>query len=260
VAVRRRPERDAPGQHFLRSSRLAAALVRDAGIQPGDLALDIGAGTGVLTGALVDAGATVTALELDPVRAAGLQRRFSQRPVRIVEANACTWSWPRERFAVVANLPFSGTGAILDSLLRDPGAGLCQADLIVQWEFAEKHASIWPATLRGVYWRAWFEPAIVARLSRRAFTPVPSVDAAVLRFARRAEPLVPVDAHVRYRRFLADAFHLRVPIARALRGTVTPRELKRLAQVLGFDASSYPRDLDARQWASVFAFALLRRS
>lgn len=260
MAVRQRPERDARGQHFLRSSQLAAALVRDAGIQPGDLALDIGAGTGVLTGALADAGATVTALELDPVLAAGLRRRFPERVVRVVEADAREWRWPRQRFAVVANLPFAGTGSILDSLLRDPGVGLRRADVIVQWEFAEKHASVWPGTLRSVYWRAWFEPAVVARLSRRAFTPVPSVDAAVLRFARRAEPLVPVVLHSRYRRFLADAFNSRAPIASALRGKVTPRELKRLAAVLGFDAASYPRDLDARQWAGVFAFAELRRS
>jgi 16S rRNA A1518/A1519 N6-dimethyltransferase RsmA/KsgA/DIM1 with predicted DNA glycosylase/AP lyase activity len=260
VAVRQRPERDARGQHFLRSSQLAAGLVRDAEVKPGDSAFDIGAGTGVLTCALVDAGATVTALELDPVLAADLRRRFAERDVGVVEANASGWRWPRERFTVVANLPFSGTGAILDGLLRDPGNGLYQADVIVQWEFAAKHASIWPGTLRSVYWRAWFEPAIVARLSRRAFAPVPSVDAAVFRFARRAEPLVPVDLHRRYRQFLADAFHSRAPLAKALRGQVTPRELKRMASALGFDASSYPRDLDARQWARVFAFAHLRRS
>jgi 23S rRNA (adenine-N6)-dimethyltransferase len=259
VAVRPRPERDARGQHFLRSSQLAAELVRDAGVQPGDSAVDIGAGTGVLTRALVDAGATVTALELDPALAAGLRQRFPEHDVRVVEANACRCSWPPERFTVVANLPFAGTGAILDNLLRDPSGGLYRADVIVQWEFAEKHSSVWPGTLRGVYWRAWFELAIVARLSRGAFTPVPSVDAAVLRFTRRAQSLVPVGEHGPYRRFLADAFHARAPLARALRGKVTPRELRRLASVLAFDAASYPRDLDARQWARVFAFAHDRR-
>ena len=259
MAVRHRPERDARGQHFLRSSQLAAELVRHAGIQPGDSVIDIGAGTGVLTRALVDAGASVTALELDSALVVSLQRRFADRSVRIVEVNACDWSWPAERFAVVANLPFAGTGAVLDSLLRDPGSGLYQADVIVQWEFAAKHASLWPGTLRGVFWRAWFDVAIAARLSRRAFTPTPSVDAAVLRFGRRSEPLVPVDAHASYRRFLADAFATRARLSRALGGHVTTRELRKLASVLGFDSSSYPRDLDARQWASVFVFVRGRR-
>ena len=255
MAVRQRPEREARGQHFLRSSRLAADLVREAGVGRGQRAFDIGAGTGVLTAALLDAGAAVTALEIDPALAADLRRRFSGRDVRVVETDACRWSWPHESFSIVSNLPFAGSGAVLDNLLRNPGHGLHHADVIVQWEFAQKHAAVWPTTLRGVYWRAWFELGIVARLTRGAFSPAPSVDAAVLRFARRHEPLVPAEAHERYRQFLAKAFHSRAPLGSALKGRVTPRELRRLAPVLGFDASSYPRDLDARQWAGVFAFA-----
>ena len=125
----------------------------------------------------------------------------------------------------------------------------------MQWEFAQKHAAVWPTTLRAACWRAWFELGIVARLARGAFSPVPSVDAAVLRLVRRREPLVPVEAHERYKQFLTEAFHSRAPLRSALKREVTPRELRRLAPVLGFDASSYPRDLDARQWAGVFAFA-----
>jgi 23S rRNA (adenine-N6)-dimethyltransferase len=140
--------------------------------------VDIGAGTGVLTSALADAGASVVALELDATLAARLRQRFGERDVAVVEADARHWNWPREPFTVVSNLPFAGSGAILSSLLRDPGTGLEHADVIVQWELARKHAEVWPTTLRGAYWRAWFDLAIVARLSRSAFAPTPSVDAA----------------------------------------------------------------------------------
>ena len=64
-----------------------------------------------------------------------------------------------------------------------------------------------------------------------------------------------VDAHDAYWRFLAHAFEARAPLTRALRGRLTPRELRRLGPVLGFDASAFPRDLDARQWALLFGFA-----
>ena len=75
----RRPARAARGQHFLRSSRLAAELVREAGVAAGDVVVDVGAGTGLLTRELAAAGARVTALELDPALAADLRRRFAGR-------------------------------------------------------------------------------------------------------------------------------------------------------------------------------------
>ncbi len=255
MAVRQRPPRGAPGQHFLRSSRLAAELVADAGIAPGELVIDIGAGTGVLTNALANAGARVTAVELDPALAADLRRRFADRGVEVVEADARDWRWAREPFSVVANLPFTGSGAILGGLLADPATGLRQADVIVQWELAQKQSAVWPATLRSTYWRAWFELAIVARLSRSAFSPPPSVDAAVLRVSRRASALVPPSEHRSYRAFLEEGFGAQDRLSRALRRRISPRQFKRLAAVLGFDPDARARDLDARQWARLYAAA-----
>jgi 23S rRNA (adenine-N6)-dimethyltransferase len=114
--------------------------------------------------------------------------------------------------------------------------------------------------MRATYWRAWFDVAIVARLARSAFSPPPSVDTAVLRFTRRAHPLVPPGEHERYRQLLGEAFRARVPLQRALRGRLTPRELRRLASLLGFDPASHARDLDPRQWAAVFSHARERNN
>ena len=217
--------------------------------------VDVGAGSGLITDALLAAGARVLALELDPHLVATLRERFEGRAVEVVAADARRFAWPRNPFSVVSNLPFAGSGEILAGLLRDPSSGLRQADVIVQWELAHKHAAIWPATMRATYWRAWLEIAIVGKLSRHAFAPPPGVDAAILRASRREIPLVPVERHEDYRRFLAQAFEARAPLGRALRRHVSPRELRRLAAVLGFDPAGLPRDLDARQWAGIFAYA-----
>jgi 23S rRNA (adenine-N6)-dimethyltransferase len=254
VAVRRRPAPRAPGQHFLRSSRLARDLVRDAALPRGGLAVDLGAGTGVLTRALAESGARVLAVELDPRLADELRRRFSGCPVDVVEADACDLCWPDEPFSVVANLPFAGSGAILDHLLGDPRTPLRRGHLLVQWEFAAKVAAIWPATVRSIHWRAWYDVEIAGRLSRFAFSPAPSVDAAVLRVGRRRLPLVDTTEHARYRAFLSDAFATRKPLPRALHRHLTPRQLRRQSELLGFAPSALPRDLDARQWAALYVF------
>jgi 23S rRNA (adenine-N6)-dimethyltransferase len=253
VAVRRRPAREAPGQHFLRSRRLAADLVAEAGVARGDLVVDIGAGTGALTGALARAGAEVIALEVDGTLAAQLRRRFASTPsVAVVEGDVLAWSRPDRPFAVVANLPFARSGAILDRLLGDPGSGLRRADVIVQWELAVKQAAVWPATMRATYWGAWWELSVARRLARSAFAPPPAVFAAVLRIVRRERPLVAVHRSAAYRRLLDHAFSSRQPLTRCLAPYTSRRELKRLAAVHGFDPGGLPRDLDRRQWAAVF--------
>lgn len=208
----RRPG-SARSQHFLRSQALAAELVRDAEVRPGDLVLDLGAGSGRLTAELARARARVLAVELDPHWAWRMRGRWEN--VEVVLGDAASLPLPREPFRVVANLPFARTNAILRHLLDDPRLPLVRADLIVEWGVAIKRALPWPSTFNDVVWGAWYSAAVTRRLPRVAFEPAPSVDAGVLVFERRAFPLVPVDLVERYRRFVAAGFRRR-PDARDL--------------------------------------------
>jgi 23S rRNA (adenine-N6)-dimethyltransferase len=239
VAVRAR--HSARGQHFLRSSALAAELVRAAGIRRGDLVLDLGAGTGVLTRALAGAGARVIPVELDPVLARGLRSRSPD----VVEENILRVRFPREPFRVLANLPFDCTTAVLRRLLQ-PRVPLLSADVIVQWGFAAKRSAIWPSTRLGVEWAAWHELSVARRIPRSCFAPPPSVDCGVLRVTRRDVPLVPVENASDYRRFVERGFR------RGLRAVTTTLQLKRAAMELGFARDAAPRDLAPDQWSALY--------
>jgi 23S rRNA (adenine-N6)-dimethyltransferase len=245
VSAQARPR----GRHALRSRAFADELVRDAGVVPGSLVLDLGAGGGALTRALADAGAHVRAVEVDSVALRELTARFAQDPrIDVVEADATALPLPTEPFSVVANLPFAAGTAILRRLLGDPRVPLTQLDAIVEWGLAAKRTAVWPSTLLGCAWGAWYELSLVRRVPRASFVPPPSVDTAVLRAGRRSEPLVAPEEAGAYEALLRRAFAARVPLDRVL-----PRgHVHRVAHELGFDPHAAARDLDVRQWAALY--------
>ncbi len=246
VSAQTRPR----GRHALRSRAFADELVRDAGIPPGTLVLDLGAGAGALTRALADADARVCAIELDPAALQQLETRFSDNPrVEVVAGDATVLPLPDEPFAVVGNLPFAAGTTILRRLLGDPRLPLTQLDAIVEWGLAAKRTAVWPSTLLGCSWGAWYELSIARRVSRASFVPPPGVDAAVLRATRRPKPLVVADEARAYQAVLRRAFESRAPLDRIFpRGVV-----HRVAHELGFDPHAAARDLDARQWPALYA-------
>ena len=246
MAVRPRSPRGR-GRHFLRSSRLAAELVHAAGIRSSDLVLDLGAGAGILTAALARSGAHVTAVEIDSDLAARLRQRFDD----VVEGDALRVALPRDPFKVVANLPFGAGTAILRRLL-DPRVPLERADVIVEWGLAAKRSAVWPSTQLSAYWGAWFELSLTRRLPRSVFAPPPSVDAGVLRVVRRADPPIAVRDARAYWAFLARGYK------HGPRSVISWTTLKQLEAELGFDRRAAPRDLDAGQWAALFAHAVRR--
>jgi 23S rRNA (adenine-N6)-dimethyltransferase len=237
------------GRHALRSRAFADELVRDAGVAPGSLVLDIGAGGGVITRALSAARARVWAIEVDQAALSQLRLRFATDPsVDVMEADATSVALPTDPFAVVANLPFVVGTAILRRLLGDPCVPLTQLDAIVEWGLAAKRTAIWPSTLLGCMWSARYELELVRRVPRGCFAPPPSVDAAVLRATRRADPLIPPEDAHRYEAFLRRVYDSQLPVDRVL-----PRRLvHRVAHAQAFDPRAHARDLDARQWAQLY--------
>ena len=164
------------GWHRL-DNRWARRVVDAAGIVPGELVLDIGAGDGALTAPLVEAGARVIAIELHPRRAAQLRARFGGEAVTIVEADAARVAWPSGPFRIVSAPPYGISTALLRRMLA-PRSRLVAADVVLQRAVVNRWSS--PTAPAAARWLRRYTAEIGLRLPRGAFDPRPRVDSAVL--------------------------------------------------------------------------------
>lgn len=171
------------GWHRLHPDR-AERLVEAAGIRPGDLVLDLGAGDGALTEPLRAAGARVLAVELHPRRAARLRTRFAQvagreaGTVTVVEADLEDFRWPSAAFRVVANPPWT-LGVPLLRALTARGSTLLTAHLVLPRGLVQQAAG---SRRRGL--GPEYAASALDRLPQHAFTPPPPGPAGVLEVRR----------------------------------------------------------------------------
>jgi 23S rRNA (adenine-N6)-dimethyltransferase len=155
-------------------------VVAEAAVKPGELVLDIGAGEGALTGPLVEAGARVIAVELNPRRAQILRDRFPGTTV--LELDAAELRLPARPFRVVANPPYGITSFLLRQLLTTR-SGLTGAHLVLQRAVVRKY-TVDPHRRFHLDRRFHLERGL--QLPRNAFSPPPKVDSAVLVVRRKS--------------------------------------------------------------------------
>ncbi|MFP7706593.1 16S rRNA (adenine(1518)-N(6)/adenine(1519)-N(6))-dimethyltransferase RsmA [Trueperella sp. LYQ141] len=210
------------GQNFVHDGGTVRRIVRDAGVGPADRVLEIGPGLGSLTLALLEAGAVVSAVEIDPPLAALLPQTVAQYAPqdneRFAVCQADALRITPEQFAVpkacyqaaesastaretgvthhfdpqflVANLPYNVAVPVLLRLIE-----LCptinRVTVMVQMEVAQRLAASPGSRVYGVpsAKAAWdMEVRQGAKISRSVFWPIPNVDSALVHLERRATP------------------------------------------------------------------------
>jgi 23S rRNA (adenine-N6)-dimethyltransferase len=155
--------------------------VAAAPVEPGDLVVDLGAGTGPLTGWLVRRGARVVAVELHAGRAAALRQRFADAPVVVVQADVTRLHLPRRPFRVVANPPFAVSVAILKRLFGTERP-LLSADLVLPHHLAVRWSNGRGATMSR--WPRDVVALLGPRVPAHAFRPPPPSPVSVLQLRR----------------------------------------------------------------------------
>jgi len=250
-----RPSR-ALGQHFVVDPNTVRRVVRLAGVEPGDHVVEIGAGLGSLTLALAEAGAAVTAVELDrhllPVLdevLAGVE----PAPV-VVHANALELDWTSllrgaAHWQLVANLPYNvATPLVLDVLDHVPA--IERLFVMVQREAGERLAAR-PASaaygIPSVKVAYWADADVVARVGPNVFLPPPKVESVLVRIVRRPNPATDADPVRLFALVRAGFGQRRKMLRRALAGLVEPAAF----ELSGVRPEARAEELSVIEWGKL---------
>lgn len=187
------------GQNFVNDPGTVRKIVRNAGVQAGEQVLEIGPGLGSLTLALLEAGAQVSAVEIDPPLAQALpttaQARFPEAKLQVFTADALTITGPESidgatPVRLVANLPYNVAVPIVLTVLEKLPS-IQTVLVMVQAEVADRLAATPGNKIYGVPSAkvAWYASARrTLTIGRNVFYPVPNVDSALVKIERRPQP------------------------------------------------------------------------
>src|SRR4051812_28729990 len=216
------------GQHFLADPRILARIADALELQPNDRVLEIGAGPGALTGALLARAGEVTAIEKDRDLVPALRARFPG--ARVIEGDALELDWhalASHPFLLAGNIPYNITSPLLDKALIPPRPA--RIVFLVQKEVADR------VTARAgtpEYGALSIGIQVVANAERLftvpagAFHPRPKVDSAVLRLSPLATPAIGDDERESFRRVVVGLFGFR-----------RKQMLRALRELTGWDAA-----------------------
>lgn len=174
------------GQNFLKSTAAISKIIEAGEINSSDVILEIGPGKGVLTEKLLGAGGKVIAIEKDRELYEFLSEKFKEKieSGNLALENTDILKFNSEKigkgYKIIANIPYNITGAILKKFLSAKNQPERMV-LMVQQEVAERiMARNGKESILSVSVKAYGEPKIITKVSKRYFSPMPRVDSAVI--------------------------------------------------------------------------------
>jgi 16S rRNA (adenine1518-N6/adenine1519-N6)-dimethyltransferase len=242
--------RRSSGQNFVVDANTVRRIVAAAGLDAGDVVLEIGPGLGSLTLGLAETVARVVAVEID----AGLVRALEETVggcdnVEVVHADALEIDLGEtvgEPARLVANLPYNVATPLVMRALHDPR--IRDVFVMVQREVGERwcarpgdplHAGV------SVKIALVADATMVLRIPRTVFHPVPNVDSVMVRLTRRADAPDP-DRRDRLFALVDLAFaHRRKTLRNNLRGAYPEPVVTAAAEEAGIDLGARAETLDA---------------
>lgn len=242
-------------QNFLKSPEFVKDLIDRTNIGADDLVVEIGPGKGTITKLLASKAGRVIGVEMDDKLFTDLQKQFQGNSnVEIIKADFLKWKLPPKPYKVFSNIPFNMTTEIVVKLLSADNPPTV-AYLVMQDKAAERFIGD-PAsknTQMSILLKPYFEMAIVARIDRKQFTPVPKVNAVLAMFKKRQKPLVEPRLRQLFRDFVIYGYNQWKPTVLAAFGKIFTRKQVAILEKKANIRGAKPRDLNFEQWLVLFS-------
>lgn len=175
------------GQHFLCDPNVARRIVSALRAPVEAPVVEIGPGTGALTGLLAERFSSFAAIEIDKRAVEFVRKEHPGVTVWHVDVLEVDFGTLSDELGgplhVIGNLPYNVTSPILFKLLQSSGA-VCEAVLLMQREVAERIVAAPRTKAYGapsVLIQLCARPELLFSVSRNVFKPKPAVESAVLR-------------------------------------------------------------------------------
>jgi 16S rRNA (adenine1518-N6/adenine1519-N6)-dimethyltransferase len=250
------------GQNFVVDANSVRRIVQVAGVTASDRVVEIGPGLGSLTLAILETGATVTAVEIDHRLAARLAETAAAHGVpsgalTVVDADALrVTELPGDPEVLVANLPYNVSVPVLLHFLETFPA-LQRGVVMVQAEVGERMAAgpgskIYGApSVKAAWYGSW---RLAGNVSRQVFWPVPNVDSVLVAFILDSEPRGTEEERRRTFAIVDAAFQQRRKMLRqALAGVVgaTAAEASALLESAGVAPTARGEELGVEDYLRI---------
>jgi 23S rRNA (adenine-N6)-dimethyltransferase len=239
---------------LLKNPRFVSSLLNKTDIDSKDTVVEIGAGTGVITGQLLDKVKKVIAIEYDKDLVDELYRSFSKYSnLEIVKTDFLTWKLPSYPYKVFSNIPFNVTADIVTKLLESENSPE-STYLIMQDKAAERFIGepVGDNSQASILLKPFFDMGIVTKINRNQFEPRPSVNTVLAKFIKKEYPLIKYENWQEYRDFVIYGYNQWKPtILEAFGEVFSYKQSKIIKRNFGVGGMK-PSELNIEQWVKVF--------
>jgi len=183
------------GQNFVIDANTVRKIVKVAQVHAGDVVVEIGPGLGSLSLGIVEAGASLVAVEIDRRLASQLPITFAEcapdASLTVIAEDAMkVLELPGSPSRLVANLPYNVSVPVLLHFLEhfpsiSSGVVMVQAEVGHRLAAAPGSKIYGAPSAKAAWYGSW---RIAGTVSRQVFWPVPNVDSVLVGFERHEEP------------------------------------------------------------------------